>query len=402
VTISEVFTGASPVSGYGVAGQQVEITAPAASVAAPLILEFLIDASALPGGTDPNTLQVTRIEPPNPTPTVVQPCSGADATPDPCVVLPNQVELNGNIKITVRTSHASLWNVIVPMHDTVVLPVWPVNVTVGRHALAAAKHVRVKVRNADIVPMKEAAGHHVLLDVQPGNCPPAIFGAPDFDSRHAGAQSDAVIAGGKTKTATIPLLVPAGLFASLNAKAPTRCTFTVTVSTDVVGNHDPSPDNDTVAVELNVVDLSHPPPVATHESVLSSLAPVTVTFARNVSPPARVVKVKIGNADLGETAGDDINVMAFDGTCPAGTVGAVDFDRSQAGPQPDATVVGGKRVTGRLRVTIDPLAFHTANAQSPARCTAQVVATGPSGNADPDPSNNAAQLVIDVIDKGDF
>lgn len=96
----------SPPAGYSLLGQQVLITAPAASPSAPIILEFRIDASLLAdAGVTPATVVVLRDGVPMPD------CdpAGAGASPDPCVAgraaLPD-----GDADLTVRTSHASRWN----------------------------------------------------------------------------------------------------------------------------------------------------------------------------------------------------------------------------------------------------------------------------------------------------
>lgn len=88
-------SGASP-PGLTVLGWQVQISAPAASSAAPLRLTFELDAS-LVAGLDPLTIQVSRNG------LVVDPCAG-----DPCVAR-RALQPDGDLELVVLTSAASLW-----------------------------------------------------------------------------------------------------------------------------------------------------------------------------------------------------------------------------------------------------------------------------------------------------
>jgi len=86
-------------------GQQIEITAPAATAVDPLVLHFLLDASVLPAGVDENTIEVFRNGMP------IADCdsgAGTSATPDPCVGA--RAATASGIELTIRTSHASVWN----------------------------------------------------------------------------------------------------------------------------------------------------------------------------------------------------------------------------------------------------------------------------------------------------
>jgi hypothetical protein len=106
VTIQEGTTTTPNPSGYSLLGQQVQITAPTASAASPLVIEFLLDASVLPAGADPASLQVFRDGVP------IADCAanaGSSANPDPCVAA-RAVNGTGGVALTVRTSHASRWN----------------------------------------------------------------------------------------------------------------------------------------------------------------------------------------------------------------------------------------------------------------------------------------------------
>ncbi len=119
-TVSIAVTGTTETapSGYSFLGQQVNITAPDATAANPLVFVFQIDASVLAaGGVDATTVRVFRnagpvadcdtsdTGPPPPGPPPPPP----PASPDPCIA--SRVILgSGAAELTVRTSQASHWN----------------------------------------------------------------------------------------------------------------------------------------------------------------------------------------------------------------------------------------------------------------------------------------------------
>jgi YD repeat-containing protein len=97
----------TPPSGFALLGKQVDITAPAASADDPLVVTFEIDASIVPAGVDVDSLEILRDS------VAAADCTDpARAVPDPCVATRETLP-TGNLRITVRTSHASLWNVAV-------------------------------------------------------------------------------------------------------------------------------------------------------------------------------------------------------------------------------------------------------------------------------------------------
>jgi hypothetical protein len=106
VTIVEEAATGTPPAGFAFLGYEAVITAPAATAASPLTLEFVIDPSLMPAGAVSTNLIVWRNG------VVVPACSGAGATPDPCIASRNPFPLpsGGGADIVVRTSHASLWN----------------------------------------------------------------------------------------------------------------------------------------------------------------------------------------------------------------------------------------------------------------------------------------------------
>jgi hypothetical protein len=296
-------------------------------------------------------------------------------------------------------SHTKELDVTVGPHDSVVLPVKPLTVTLASGKLSVSKPVKVTVRNADA----DFLGHKIQLSASSADCPGGtIAGLPDFKTT-PGPQDSVLVASGKSKTATVPLVISSAAFATFNHKAPTRCTITFTASTfEAPGNVDPNPSNDAVTMELNVIDKNDPEMSAVHESVIKSLAPVTVTLKDLMTTKTKNVAPAVVNADIlpPETLGHSITVSLSDGDCPSGTVGVVDMDTKTVGVQNPVTVKGGSTKSGKLPLTINASNFLSPNIKSPARCTAQVSISGPGG--DTDASNDVTELVIDVIDKNDF
>jgi hypothetical protein len=87
---------------------QVEISAPPGTPGQPLLLTFLLDATVMPAGATAGTLAVFRngVE--------VAPCApgATGAAPDPCVL--SRQTVNGDPRLVVRTSRASVWTFGVP------------------------------------------------------------------------------------------------------------------------------------------------------------------------------------------------------------------------------------------------------------------------------------------------
>lgn len=101
VVIATRETTTPPPTGYQLLNQEFRIEAPdAGSASDPLKLVFTIDGSQLDG--DPITVFRNGV--------AVQPCadSSGTANPDPCVLSTETV--NGDLKITVLTTRASVWN----------------------------------------------------------------------------------------------------------------------------------------------------------------------------------------------------------------------------------------------------------------------------------------------------
>jgi probable HAF family extracellular repeat protein/cysteine-rich repeat protein len=111
-SISIVRTGAEiGVSGFSLLGGAFEITTADATPAAPLVLVFRLDAAAIPPGNDETTIVIFRDGVP-----ITNECPGAsDATgQDPCVS-GRQRLADGDVQLTVLSSHASEWSFGVPL-----------------------------------------------------------------------------------------------------------------------------------------------------------------------------------------------------------------------------------------------------------------------------------------------
>jgi len=270
----------------------------------------------------------------------------------------------------------------------------PVTIAIPAGRLTATKILRVRVRNADLT---HTIGYPVQLAVDDSNCGGGVAATPDFQSATPGAQNIITIADGSMKTARVLLTVNAGAFITFNRNAPHRCTLMLTASAALPGGStDPMPSNNTLPVELNIIDHNDPSQIAVHETTITSLKPAAVTIVAGQTVKGKNARPKVGNADAGEVPGDLIATVVADGTCSPGMVGTVSFPGSGS----HATVAGGANKVGTLPLSVTSSQVHTPNKLSPQRCVATVSAAGPGG--DSDGSNNTTQLVIDALDKNDY
>jgi hypothetical protein len=105
VSISSLAPTRAPPTGFALLGRQVQISAPAASVTAPLRLVFTVDQSLLPPGDTQAMVSVFRDG------VRIVDCVDASgsANPDPCVAS-RDTTAGGALRFTVLSSHASTWN----------------------------------------------------------------------------------------------------------------------------------------------------------------------------------------------------------------------------------------------------------------------------------------------------
>jgi cysteine-rich repeat protein len=304
---------------------------------------------------------------------------------------------------------------LTPMHDSVLVPIDPIKITIPASQGVFSKVVPVQVRNADIEPKPERPGHVIQLIANDGDCPEGtIVGLPDFYRGTPGDQDSILVMGGTVKTAHVIVQVSRDAFPNLDNKVPQRCTLQFTAQTVVPGNVDPTPENNAQAVELNVVAAGAgngtgagsssaliASSVVQPEFFLVSAKPVKVTLrvGRGVVQKRTDVRVTTGGAVGAAQPTQTITVVASDGDCPAGTVGVSDFDPRVEGAQNVVTLGAGKTARGKLLLTIDAASFTSANAKSPARCTALITSTA---DGTPGPTNHLTKLLIEVTDRNDF
>ena len=96
----------SAVADFTIYGRSVQITAPAASAANPLVIRFRLDASVYPPALSVFSLFVWR----NGSSSTVPVGCGSGASPNPCVESRTRLP-DGDVEIVVRTSAASKWDI---------------------------------------------------------------------------------------------------------------------------------------------------------------------------------------------------------------------------------------------------------------------------------------------------
>jgi hypothetical protein len=287
----------------------------------------------------------------------------------------------------------------IPTHDAVVLPVTARNITLSAtQLLGITKKLSVPVRNADPVGVPPQTIELTLTDT---TCPPGVtFDPADFNAKMMGFQESVVLAPGKTKSAKVAVTVLPTAFTTLNRKSPNRCHATFSAGFPLEpGNVEPSPTNNTIVVEINVIDKSDPQVAAVQETVLRSIAPLSLTIPLNKASVIKKKAATVINADILPlpSPGHVISLAADLSSCPWLSVAPIDF--VPAPPALDTAMPkGGKSATAKLAITADAALLSTPNLKAPLRCVATVTATGPL-DPDNEPSNNSSQLVIDVLDK---
>jgi hypothetical protein len=272
-----------------------------------------------------------------------------------------------------------------------------INVAPGAVA-PVTKQLTVAVRNAD----SDSASAATVVLTQTNDCPPGVAVLdPDFDTKTANIQSSATINGGKTRSAILRISVDHSL-TTLNHKAPARCTIRLAAGFQDP-TIDPNPSNNQTVVELNLYDKLDAEVATNDETVMRSLAPVTLRVSSGKPSVTKKLKVAATNADIVPAAavpGHDIAVTLNDNGCGLLSFGSIDLSSSQPGVQPDLVVAGGMNATGSVDVTATS-SLLTPNKHSPLRCLVTFTASGPI-NPDDEPSNNSSTMVIDLLDANDY
>jgi len=287
-------------------------------------------------------------------------------------------------------------------HDSVLFAPRPIDIRLPSGQEPTTRNLILKVQNADVLPERESPGHVMRLAGNDGDCPPGtISRMPDFEAGVGGVQDTAQVDGGLPVTAQADITVSRATFTPVDRRVPVRCTLWFTVSAMPAGLYDPTPDNNVVAVELNVYDKDAALLQSEDEVFVRSLSPALVKIPRGQTSVVENVKPTIlrgGKRDL-EDAGMDVVVTAGDGDCPQGTIGVADFNRRAVGEQNRLRLRRGKRARGMLSLIVRADVFTSTTDESPRRCTAVLSISGAS---DIDPSNNTTRLVVDVLDRNDY
>lgn len=216
-----------------------------------------------------------------------------------------------------------------------------------------------------------------------------------------GEQDSIVIAAGGSKKASVSIDFPSAAFTSFNSDSPQRCVLTFAAVADVSGSVDPTPENNMANVEVSVRDLNDPEQVAApnHESTVASVRPIRLRISDGQMTATKTIRLKVINADDDED-GHTVTATIGSGTCVAATL--PDFDRTVAGDQNITTIGGGDMKAARVTLTVHRDDISTDSTKSPRRCVRQLCATGPSGNTEPNTSNDCTELTVDVTDQNDF
>ena len=280
-----------------------------------------------------------------------------------------------------------------PIHDAVIDPLKPLNITITSGRTSVTTKVRLKVTNADMLPFPETPGHTTRLVVSNGDCPAGtIVGLPDFDGDTPGDQDTVQLVGGKSKTASVTLNIDSVAFAGLHQQMPMRCTLIfAALVVQPAGSLDPTLTNNVAVLELNVVDRNSSQ--VTSQPILKSVAPVKVRIPRGQTSVTTKIFPRLGTDANGARLDQTGTLTVSNSNCPQNAVSAVNPITGAAGS-------GSSTSKMTLVLTINSAAFSTPHAKCPTRCSATLTANG-TGVGQQDASR-VSHLLIDVVDKNDF
>src|SRR5262249_41002151 len=153
---------------------------------------------------------------------------------------------------------------------------------------------------------------------------------------------------------TIDLTIHSMDFTTFNAKSPKRCTLMLTVNPQA---GDPTPENNVVPLEINVVDANVVESSTVHDSVIKSVKPVSLKIAKGKPNVAKSVTATLVNADY-LTMNDSHPIKlsvdpASMASCPWVTVTSIDADPATDGLQDTVTLAGGTASGGKILLTLD-------------------------------------------------
>lgn len=289
-----------------------------------------------------------------------------------------------------------------PVRDSVVQRRSGLTVAIPPGKTEVSKTIAITARNADFVLGGSADSRPLQLVTRDGTCPAGTIGAAVFNPSVPGEPDTALVTSGRTKVAKITLSFDRDDIDTPNKKAGERCVFEVEAPALELESIDPTAANNILQIPLVLFDRADDngdPGRLIRDAVIDPVAPLQIPLARNAPPKVRTVAFTVRNADLGSFPDHVANVTAGDGDCPAGTTGAIDL-LPEPGDQSVVELAPGAKRRGKLALTIDPAAFTSGGARSPARCTAQISVDPVDGETRL--SNNTVPLVIDIVDRNDF
>ncbi len=282
----------------------------------------------------------------------------------------------------------------VTRHDAWVQAPRPLNIKIRSGSVAVTKQLRVRVWNGNIAPL-DAQAIPIQLIVTSSDCPAGTVGLPDFVRSTPGADDHVNLAGGASASAVVPLTFRADSFKSLSFRSPVRCTVMIEARVDLAGNQDPTPDNNIVPVELNVVDANDADVLLPEQSAALSAKPLQIRIPKGGSSVQKNAFVKVANVSTGPLSYSLVSVLAGAGDCPAGTIGAVVLDPNNVPPM-QTFLASGQQRRAKVTLLLDAKDFPTALKERPRRCIVTVTVSG--SLADLDPSNDATLLTLDISD----
>jgi hypothetical protein len=284
-----------------------------------------------------------------------------------------------------------------PEHDLVVLPVKPLNITIPTsQPIGIEKSFSIRVRNADPPGSSEHTGELVL---DSSDCPLGVVFEPvDFSPKTAGNQEQVLIGSRQTKVAKVRVFAAHAAVTTLSKKAPFRCSAVFRADSTASGNTDPTPSNNEVVVELNIVDAADAPGATTNEAVLRSPGSMSITIPKNAAGITRTRVLTVQNAD---TVPLSLGLTVDPSSCSGVSVAPIDMDAKNPGIDSVVPVNPGRSKSVKVSISVDAGQVTTSNAKAPQRCRAIATVVGP-GMPDPEPTNDTATLLIEILDKNDM
>lgn len=293
-----------------------------------------------------------------------------------------------------------------PLHDSVMVAEKPIDVVIPASQSSVTKILPLQVRNADIEPKPERPGHVIRLVASDGDCPAGtIKGLPDFERGVAGDQDSTMVAGGTPATAHVVVFAARESFRDLDQKIPMRCTLVFLAETLVDGNIDPTPENNTITVELNVrtakgeggqeqASRSNTEP----GFFIGSLRPLKLRVRLGSDQTQRRLAVKVTNGLPLGSSHRQVRLAVEDGSCPPGTVVVSELGRVSGGGEPQL-LAPRRSLSGNLLVTVTKDLFTSASTHSPGRCLATLVVSEPTGLDER--ANQRTTLLVEAVDLND-